>query len=68
MLICKSEHGLIYTDKKHKKGDDMKHFFSLLCTWLSNHEGFMDYIPLSLAVKIEQNAYILVADDYDYCN
>ena len=46
----------------------MKHFFSLLCTWLYNREGFMDNIPLSLAVKVEENSYILVADDYDYCN
>ena len=46
----------------------MKHFFYLFCTWLSNHERFMDNIPLSLAVKLEQNAYILVPEDYDYCN
>lgn len=47
----------------------MKHYISLFCTWAYDQEWLMENIPLSLAVKIEENAYITIAiEDYDYCN
>ena len=54
---------------RKKKGDDMKHCISLFCTWAYDQEWLMENIPLSIAVKIEENAYITIAiEDYDYCN
>jgi len=47
----------------------MRHLISSFCTWVYVQDWIMENIPLSLAVKIEENAYVIrVIDDYDYCN